>query len=86
MSQVLKYGVPQSDNLRCDNPACSELANYSIRFAGASNEVFACAEHLPGMRVTQGGEVKRLVKLTVPGSHNKEQEVGKESKEAEKGG
>jgi hypothetical protein len=85
MSQVLKYGVPQSDGLRCDNPACSELANVSLTFEGIPDPVFACTEHVPGMQLR--GKVKRFQKLTVPGSRNKElPDNGKESKEGEEGG
>lgn len=84
MSQVLKFGVPQSDGLRCDNPACSELANVSLTFHSIPDEVFACTEHVPGMQLR--GKVKRFTKLTVPGSRNKEQPSdGEESQETEEG-
>jgi hypothetical protein len=65
---VLKFGVPLSDRLVCDNPACGELATGLIKFKGLETDHFTCAAHVKGL--THGRTGYRFVQLTTPGERN----------------
>lgn len=72
MSQVLRYGMPVSDGLRCENPACNELATFEVKLTRGRNEetTFQCNEHRPVIMADPNIKVLRFTKLVQPGSRN----------------
>lgn len=71
MSQVLNYGLPHGERLRCENPVCDELAEHLVKTPGADGdrEILGCATHIDQLCV--GQNVTSRIKLRKPGERNK---------------
>lgn len=76
MSQVLKYGVPGSDRLVCDNPVCEELATHLLTVVNGSGdatqptkEICACPAHLEHLMGAY--QLQRFRRLRVPGERDR---------------
>ena len=65
---ALKFGIPYSDNLLCDNVVCQEKAT-TILHMKDKKELFYCAEHFP-MDVVGKPHIDRVEKLRQPGERN----------------
>lgn len=70
MSQVLGYGFPHGDRLRCENPICDELAEHLAKVPGpeGEREILGCNTHFE--QLCTGQQVKERVKLRKPGERN----------------
>lgn len=74
MSQTLKYNLPVSEGLLCENPSCKEYANWMIK-PPTGGEQFYCSEHMPVMAKLPMGS--RPIKLDKPGNRNPPEEPTK---------
>jgi hypothetical protein len=72
MSQVLNFGFPQGERLRCDNPLCDELANRIAKVPNAlgdgDREIFGCTTHFD--QLIWGQRVIQHIKLVKEGERN----------------
>ena len=74
MSQVMGFGFPQGEMLRCDHPSCTELAGNIgfVRVPGGEEakprEIYGCDAHFEQMRASQ--LCYKQVKLRKPGERN----------------
>jgi hypothetical protein len=70
---VLRYGFPNRESLRCDNPVCDELAQHCMILTETNTKgdpvlVFACNTHNAQLQV--GRPIKRVERLKVAGERN----------------
>lgn len=70
MSQVLQYGFPTGERLRCDNPLCDELAEHTAKIASSDGEkeIFGCSTHIEQLCTDR--MVTQMRKLKKPGERN----------------
>jgi hypothetical protein len=71
MSQVLGFGFPAGERLRCDNPICDELADHLGKAAApdGEKEIFGCTTHFDQL-CTGYVNITSRVKLRKPGERN----------------
>jgi hypothetical protein len=70
---VLRYGFPNRENLRCENPICNELAEHRIVLRSMEGtrdptEAFACTAHSAQLQI--GRPIIRIEKLKIAGERN----------------
>lgn len=70
MTQVMGFGFPGGERLRCDNPVCDELAVNLAKVSGPSGEkeVCGCTEHFD--QLLTGQSVLNRIRLKKPGERN----------------
>lgn len=70
MSQVMGFGFPAGDRLRCDNPLCDEYAQHMCKVPGTDGdrEIFGCDTHID--QLITGQRMLSRVKLRKPGERN----------------
>ena len=74
MSQVMGFGFPAGERLRCDNPVCDELAVNMAKVSdkdGGERDVCGCDVHFEQLLKGHANVLKR-VKLRKPGERNHE--------------
>lgn len=75
MTQVLGFGFPSKESLRCEAPACEELATSCTTFQGSPTELFSCQRHHDALVKSQGSPmIRRFEVLTTPGERNVKEE------------
>jgi hypothetical protein len=77
MSQVLGFGFPAGERLRCDNPICDELAEHSAKASGpdGDRDIFGCTTHFEQLLSNQN--VTQRTKLKKPGERNHQEDLPK---------
>lgn len=72
---VLKFGVPNSESLRCDHPVCNELATHLLLIGPKKEgaiERFACNDHAAQMQI--GLAITGVERLKKAGERNQPKE------------